>query len=183
MTAEMGHGASWGGSQAPPDGLGRGLGFGRGVGMESLAERREAAQRRLSSSVRAGEVVDCAVRRFDEALADLGMADPEPSLRPTVRALLSLAYQLSGYDVTLLSATAQIAVRVRHTSFGPEADVVGLRPAHRSTQAPEQLMTGSSIASEPRDELDPAAGFEQGFEQGTGPTTPRSPWTDASASR
>jgi hypothetical protein len=116
MTAEIRHDEAL-------EGLTRGTGFGRAGGHDSLAERREAAQRRLSSSVRAAELVECALRRYDEALAEHGLED-HGSLRPTVRALLSLAYGTLDYDVTLLPASADVAVRVRHTPFGPEAEVV-----------------------------------------------------------
>jgi hypothetical protein len=107
-------------------GLTRGMGFGRGGGTDSLAERREAAQRRLSSTVRAAELVECALRRFDEALSEQDVSDLDGSLRRTVRALLSLAYSTLDYDVTLLPASADLAVCVRHTPFGPEAEIVDL---------------------------------------------------------
>jgi hypothetical protein len=78
----------------------------------------------LSSTVRAAELVECALRRYDETLAELRVVDEDDSLRPTVRALLSLAYGTVGYDVTLLRASVGVAVRVRYTRFGPEAEVV-----------------------------------------------------------
>jgi len=109
--------------------LARGVGFGRGGGPESLAERREAAQRRLSSSVRAAELVDCAVRAFDEVMTERALPDPDGSLRASVRAILTIAYDRLGFDVTLVPAPGDLAVRVRHTPFGPEAEVLELPPA------------------------------------------------------
>lgn len=109
-----------------PNGLTRGMGFGRGGGLDSLAARREAAQRRVSSSLRAAELVDCGLRRFDEALADHGDVDHDGALRPTVRALLGLAYATVDYDMTIVPASGDVAVRVRYTTFGPEAEVVEL---------------------------------------------------------
>lgn len=106
--------------------LTRGTGFGRAGGRGSLVERREAAQRRLSSTVRAAELVECALRGFDEALAEHGVVDHDGSLRPTVRTLLGLAYGTTDYEVTILPAFADVAVRVRHTPFGPEAEVLDM---------------------------------------------------------
>jgi hypothetical protein len=108
--------------------LARGVGFGRG-GHESLAERREAAQRRLSSSVRTAQLVACALRAFDEALTERGLRDTDGSLRASVRALLTIAYDEPGFDVLLVPAPGVLAVRVRHTPFGPESEVLELRPA------------------------------------------------------
>jgi hypothetical protein len=168
MTAGIGHGTSWGtshetgpeisqdaGHDTTTGGLGRGMGFGRGGGSDSLAGRREAAQRRLSSSTRAAELVECALRRFDEALADQGVADADASLRATVRAVLSLAYGTVDYDVTLLANAADLAVRVRNTSFGPEAEVVD-----------------RAVAADP-----PHGPVEAAIPHAS------SPWTDASALR
>jgi hypothetical protein len=133
-------------SDAGSAGLARGTGFGRGGGLDSLAARREAAQRRLSSSVRAAELVDCALRGFDEAVAEQGVADPDGSLRPTVRALLNLAYSVVGYDVTILPAAADVAIRVRHTPFGPEAEVVELVPPRPEAAAPSRPSTPIAVA-------------------------------------
>jgi hypothetical protein len=108
--------------------LARGAGFGRG-GHESLAERREAAQRRLSSSVRTAELVACALRAFDEVMAEHGLPDPDGSLRASVRAMLTIAYDKPDFDVLLVPAPGVLAVRVRHTPFGPESEVLELQPA------------------------------------------------------
>jgi hypothetical protein len=104
----------------------RGVGFGRGGGAGSLAERREAAQRRLSSSVRAQELVACGLRAFDEAMGERGLPDLDGSLRASVRAMLAMAYDTPDYDITLVPAPGAIAVRIRHTPFGPEAEVLEL---------------------------------------------------------
>jgi hypothetical protein len=109
--------------------LARGMGFGRGGGHDSLAERREAAQRRLSSSARTVELVGVALRAFDEAMTERALLDPDGSLRATVRAVLMIAYDKPGFDVSLVPAPGALAVRIRHTPFGPEAEVVELRPA------------------------------------------------------
>jgi hypothetical protein len=106
--------------------LARGAGFGRGGGLDSLAERRAAAQRRLSTSARTAELVACALRAFDEAMAEGGVSDVDGSLRATVHATLTLAYDRPGFDVTLVPAPGAVAVRVRHTPFGPEAEVLEL---------------------------------------------------------
>ncbi len=161
-------------------GMGRGRGFGRGVGLDSLAERREAAQRRLSSSMRAAELVDCALRRLDEALTDQGVEYLDPSLRATVRGLLHLAYDTPGYDVTLLPAAGDIAVRVQHTPFGPEAEVVDLGTAVRpGTAAPDR-----SDLAEPRLAPTPMEAPDAAFDRDSLARTPHwSPWTDAPAFR
>jgi hypothetical protein len=105
------------------------MGFGRGGGYQSLAERREAARRRLSSSVRAAELVDCALRGFDEAMAERRLPGHDDALRVTVRSALTIAYDRPGFDVTLVPAPGVVAVRVQHTPFGPEAEVLELPPA------------------------------------------------------
>jgi hypothetical protein len=140
MTAEIRH-------DAGPSGLTRGMGFGRAGGHDSLAERREAAQRRLSSTVRAAELVDCALRAFDEALAEHGGVDRDGSLRLTVRSLLTMAYGAVDYDMTVLPAAADVAVRVRHTPFGPEAEVVDL--ASPRAEAPTAMATPAAPAAVP----------------------------------
>ena len=109
-------------------GMGRGRGFGRGVGLDSLAERREAAQRRLSSSLRAAELVDCALRRLDEALTDQGVEYLDPSLRATVRGLLHLAYD------TL--ATTSRSCRPPATSPSGCSTLRSVRRRRSSTSAP-----------------------------------------------
>jgi hypothetical protein len=123
--------------------LARGVGFGRGGGHDSLVERREAAQRRLSSSVRMAELVACSLRAFDEAMTERALPDPEGTLRASVRATLTIAYDKPGFDVTLVPAPGALAVRVRHTPFGPEAEVLELPPPtqeeHGSADWPAEL--------------------------------------------
>jgi hypothetical protein len=143
--------------------LARGVGFGRGGGPESLADRREAAQRRLSSSVRAAELVACALRAFDEAMAEHALPDPDGSLRASVRATLTIAYDRPGFDVSLVPAPGALAVRVRHTPFGPEAEVLELPPAtqdeHGSADWPAELVeeTADEAVAQAIDLRDPPA--------------------------
>jgi hypothetical protein len=142
MTAELGRAIT-------VAGVGRGVGPGRGGGMHSFAERREAAQRRLSSSARAAEVVDVAMRAYDELSQDLGVPDATGSLRAGVRALLGIAYTVPGFDVTLIPTPATFAVRVRHTLFGPEAEISDLgtaRPANPSPDSTKWPAGGSPTA-------------------------------------
>lgn len=165
-------------SDAGSAGLARGTGFGRGGGLDSLAARREAAQRRLSSSVRAAELVDCALRGFDEAVAERGVADPDGSLRPTARALLTLAYSVVGYDVTILPAAADVAIRVRHTPFGPEAEVVELLPPHPEAAAPTRPSTPIAAVAPPeaRSTHDDVSPREGSADDRLGAVHRTSPW-------
>jgi hypothetical protein len=161
--------------------LTRGTGFGRAGGRNSLVERREAAQRRLSSTVRAAELVECALRGFEEALAEHGVVDRDGSLRPTVRALLGLAYGTTDYDVTILPASADVAVRVRHTPFGPEAELVDMAAsegeARTSITAPVPL--ADTAPAPPISAAPPSAAADEGAaDEGAavvGPQ-PASPW-------
>src|SRR5690242_10486527 len=132
--------------------LARGMGFGRGGGHDSLAERREAAQRRLSSSARAAELVGVALRAFDEAMAERALPDPDGSLRATVRATLTIAYDRPGFDVSLVPAPGALAVRVRHTPFGPEAEVLELPPA--AEDRPGSTGWPADLTGEPEPESD-----------------------------
>jgi hypothetical protein len=159
MTAEIRHDAGWSGPS-------RGMGFGRAGGRESLADRREAAQRRLSSTVRTAELVECALRAFDEALAEHAGVDGDGSLRSTVRSLLTLAYGTVDYDVMLLPPSGDVAVRVRHTPFGPEAEVVDLAPA-----PPE---TATLVATPPPPAAAAAAGVTPARSAGA-PAVPAAP--------
>jgi hypothetical protein len=101
----------------------RPTGFGRPWGIESRIERQEAAERRLSSSVRQAESVDAALRALDQQLADIGQADNDESLRASARALLVVAFRTADYDVTLLPASRAVGLRVRNTTFGLQAEV------------------------------------------------------------
>jgi hypothetical protein len=129
--------------------LARGTGFGRGGGQNSLAARREAAQRRLSSSVRTAELVACALRAFDEAMTELRLPDPDGSLRASVRATLTIAYDKPGFDLTVVPAPGTLAVRVRHSPFGPEAEVLELSPANQDEPAPSGRW--EQLAEQPAD--------------------------------
>jgi hypothetical protein len=130
--------------------LARGVGFGRGGGHDSLAERREAAQRRLSSSVRMAELVACALRAFDEAMAERRLPDPDGTLRASVRAALAIAYDKPGFDVTLVPAPGALAVRIRNTPFGPEAEVLELPPTPQDEQGSAGWPAG--VGQEPVDD-------------------------------
>ncbi len=112
-------------------GLSRGSGFGRGGGAESFARRREEAQRRVSSSRRQAELVESALRGLEEQLVSRRVADADGQLRATARAMLVVAYASDTYDVAFAPAHGHVAVRIRHTEFGLEADLVelgGARP-------------------------------------------------------
>ena len=102
----------------------RGVGFGRASALDSFAARREAAQRRLSSTLRQTEMIDHAVRMLLEQLTEFELSDDSGSLRATARALLSVASGAESYDVTFVDASVHAAIRVRHTTFGLEAEVV-----------------------------------------------------------
>jgi hypothetical protein len=95
----------------------------RGGGFDGLLDRRDAAQRRLSSALRQAELVDRAVRVLDEQLTEYGVPDDNGSLHATARALLTIAYSHEAYDVTFVPTLGEAAVRVRHTMFGLEAEV------------------------------------------------------------
>jgi hypothetical protein len=113
-----------------------GVGFGRSP-VDSFAQRRLAAERRLSSSLRVTEMVEGALAAMDEELADLDVADPDGSLRATVRAALMVAHRVPRYDVAIAPARGRVAVRVTHTEAGLEAHVIelGVRRAQPRTPA------------------------------------------------
>lgn len=125
-----------------PGDLTRGAGFGRGGGLESLAARREAAERRLVSSVRQAEMVERALRVLHEQLVECTIPDDNGSLHATARALLDVAYGTDAYDVTLVPTTGQAAIRVRHTEFGLEAEVVDPPVVPDQDAAPAGLPSG-----------------------------------------
>ena len=103
--------------------LAAGTAFGRGSG-PSLAERREAAQRRLTSMAQTSGAVEAALARFDDRVMALGAV--AGSARESVRALLGVACRLPGYDVTL--AADGVRVRVRHTAAGLDVAVAAAAP-------------------------------------------------------
>jgi hypothetical protein len=115
-------------------GLARGTGFGRG-GVNSFAERREAARQRLTTTARAAEAVDDALQTLDRRLAASGhldtfeQLDAGGTLRASIRALLTVAHTTPGYDLTLTYGSG-VRVRVRNTDQGLTVDVLGpARPA------------------------------------------------------
>jgi hypothetical protein len=98
--------------------------LGRVENIDTLVRRREAVERRLSSSLRHAELVDGALAELDHQLAEAGEAFPSHALRASARALLGVAAGEEGYDATLVPAGSRVAVRVRNTLFGLQADVV-----------------------------------------------------------
>ncbi|HYY11619.1 MAG TPA: hypothetical protein VE781_11830 [Kineosporiaceae bacterium] len=110
-------------------GLSRGSGFGRG-GVNSFADRREAARQRLTTTAHAAMVVDEALQTLDRRLAASGhlgafeRLDSDGALRASVRALLTVAHTTPGYDLTLTHLTG-VRVRVRHAEHGLTVDVLG----------------------------------------------------------
>jgi hypothetical protein len=112
-----------------PGGLARGSGFGRG-GVNSFAQRREAARQRLTTTTRAAVAVDDALQTLDRRLAASGhletfeRLDTGGTLRASIRALLTVAHTTPGYDLTL-THTSGVRVRVRNTDQGLMVDVLG----------------------------------------------------------
>jgi hypothetical protein len=62
-------------------------------------------------------------------MAERRLPGHDDALRVTVRSALTIAYDRPGFDVTLVPAPGVVAVRVQHTPFGPEAEVLELPPA------------------------------------------------------
>jgi hypothetical protein len=110
-------------------GLAGPTGFGRADGIESRIEHHEAAERRLSSSLRQAESVDYALRTLDQQLAEIGEADQAEILRASARALLVVAFRQKDYDVTLLPTSGTFGLRVRKTNFGLQANITQTREA------------------------------------------------------
>ncbi len=82
-------------------GLSRGTGFGRG-GVNSFADRREAARQRLTTTASAVLAVDDALQTLDRRLAASGHLDTFErldvggTLRASIRALLTVAHTTPG---------------------------------------------------------------------------------------
>jgi hypothetical protein len=116
-----------------PGGLARGAGFGRG-GVNSFADRREAAQQRLTTTARAALAVDEALQILDRRLAASGhletfeRLDAGGALRASIRALLTVAHTTPGYDLTLHHLSG-VRVRVRNREQGLAVDVLGPAPS------------------------------------------------------
>jgi len=130
-----------------PGGLARGAGFGRG-GVNSFAERREAARQRLTTTARAAVAVDEALQTLDRRLAASGhldtfeQLDGGGTLRASIRALLTVAHTTPGYDLTLTHGSG-VRVRVRNTEPGLTVDVLGpARPVGSSLHPAESGMAG-----------------------------------------
>jgi hypothetical protein len=120
-------------------GLSRGTGFGRG-GVNSFAERREAARQRLTSTATAVVAIDEALQTLDHRLAASGhletfeRIDAGGTLRASIRALLTVAHTTPGYDLTVTHLSG-VRARVRNTDFGLVVDILG--PAHSESRAVE----------------------------------------------
>ena len=121
-------------AESGPGGFARGAGFGRG-GVNSFAERREAARQRLTTTARAAVAVDDALQTLDRRLAASGhletfeQLDTGGSLRASIRALLTVAHTTAGYDLTVTHGSG-VRVRVRNTDQDLTVDVLGpARPA------------------------------------------------------
>lgn len=119
----------------------QGLGLGRNPA-EAFAQRRLAAERRLSSSLRVTEMVDGALATVDEELAALSVVDTDGSLRATVRAALMVAHRVPRYDVAIAPARGRVAVRVMHTDAGLEAHVVELGVKRAQPRPPARAPDG-----------------------------------------
>jgi hypothetical protein len=106
-------------------GMGGGMDLGRGESIDTLTRRREAVAERLSFSLHRADLIDGALAALDRQLAegtDTGCADP--LLRASARALLTVAVDDAEYDATLIPAHIPVAVRIHHTLFGLQVDVV-----------------------------------------------------------
>ena len=133
-----------------PGGLARGTGFGRG-GVNSFAERREAARQRLTTTARAAFAVDEALQTLERRLAMSGhldtfeRLDTGGALRASIRALLTVAHTTPGYDLTLMH-TSGVRVRVRHPETGLAVDVLG--PARPLGGVAHPAGTGTPLGGE-----------------------------------
>jgi hypothetical protein len=132
-----------------PGGLARGAGFGRG-GVNSFAERREAARQRLTTTARAAVAVDDALQTLDHRLAASGhletfeQLDAGATLRASIRALLTVAHTTPGYDLTLTHGCG-VCVRVRNSDQGLTVDVLG--PARPAGSSQHPAGTGTEFPS------------------------------------
>jgi hypothetical protein len=144
--------------------LAAGTAFGRGSG-PSLAERREAAQRRLTSMAQTSGAVEAALGRFDDRVMALGAVDAGGSARESVRALLGVACRLPGYDVTL--AADGVRVRVRHTAAGLDVAVAAAAPTAPHGIPVPARGTPPGLPSTP-----PAVGSVNSWLDATAPSSP-----------
>jgi hypothetical protein len=102
--------------------------LGRAQSVNALVQHRDTVEQRLWSSLRRAQLIDRALGEFDHQLADTGEASPEDALRASVRALLTVASDVDGYDATLVPDRGYLAVRIRKTLFGLQVDVVDRAP-------------------------------------------------------
>ncbi len=134
-------------AESGPGGLARGAGFGRG-GVNSFADRREAARQRLTTTARAALAVDEALQVLDRRLTASGhletfeRLDAGGALRASVRALLTVAHTTPGYDLTLHHLSG-VRVRVRNTEQSLAVDVLGPAPARPPAAAAHPAGTGT----------------------------------------
>lgn len=154
MTPEAGHSR-----------LAAGTAFGRGGG-PSLAERREAAQRRLTSMAETSGAVEAALARFDDRVMALGALDTGGAARESVRALLGVACRVPGYDVTL--AADGVRVRVRHTAGGG----LDVAVAAAASTAPHGIPVPGPGAPPGLPSTPPAVGSVNAWLDATGPHSP-----------
>jgi hypothetical protein len=98
--------------------------LGRARSIETAVRHREAVELRLSSALRQAELVDRALAELDHQLAAVGEVGPDHPLRVSARALLVVAADEEGYDVTLFPGRGRLAVRVRKTLLGLQVDVI-----------------------------------------------------------
>ena len=145
-------------------GLSRGTGYGRG-GVNSFADRREAARQRLTSTAAAVLAVDDALHTLDRRLAASGhldtfeRLDTGGTLRASIRALLTVAHTTPGYDITVTHLSG-VRARVRNTDAGLVVDILG--PAHGESRAADQH--DATVRARPEGSFDHPAG--------TGPAAP-----------
>jgi hypothetical protein len=131
-------------------GLARGTGFGRG-GVNSFADRREAARQRLTTTARAAMAVDEALQTLDRRLTASGhletfeRLDAGGALRASIRALLTVAHTTPGYDLTLQHLSG-VRVRVRNTDDTLAVDVLGPPPPRPPAAAAHPAGTGTPPA-------------------------------------
>ncbi len=68
------------------------------------------------------------MRALEEQLVEHGVPDHDGTLRATAKVMLGVAYSSASYDIAFAPAHGRVAVRIRHTDFGLEADIVALHP-------------------------------------------------------
>jgi len=109
--------------------------LGRTHSVDALVQHWETVEQRLWSSLRRAQLIDRALAEFDHQLTDTSEASQDGTLRASVRALLTVAADVDGYDGTLVPDCGHLVVRVRKTLFGLQVDVVD-RAAFRPSESP-----------------------------------------------